>query len=113
MAKGIDELSAEYRAILLKAPALVSVLVASGDHEISKSEKADAVKMAHLKTYTANPLLINYYKEVETDFVRNFQETVKKYSPFDNLKREALKKEISIANNILTKLDPEISKTLH
>jgi hypothetical protein len=113
MVKEIDELSAEDRAILLKAPALISVLAASGDHEISKSEKADAVKMAHLKTYSANPLLINYYKEVETDFVRNFQETVKKYIPFDDLKREALKKEISIANNILTKLDPEFSETLH
>jgi hypothetical protein len=32
MVKEIDKLSAEDRAILLKAPALVSVLVASGDH---------------------------------------------------------------------------------
>jgi spore coat polysaccharide biosynthesis predicted glycosyltransferase SpsG len=69
--------------------------------------------MAHLKTYTADSLLINYYKEVETDFVKHFQETVKKYFPFDDLKRKVLKKEISITNNILKKLDSEFSETLH
>jgi hypothetical protein len=113
MVKELDKLSAEDRAILLKAPALVSVLAASGNHEISKSEKADAVKMAHLKTFTADPILLNYYNEAETNFVKYFEETVKKYAPFDDLKREALKKEISIINNVIAKLDFEFYKTLH
>jgi hypothetical protein len=113
MENEINKLSAEDRVLLLKAPVLVSVLAASRDHEISKNEKADAIKMAHLKTFTADPILLNYYNEAEINFVKYFEETVKKYAPFDDLKREALKKEISIINNVIAKLDFEFSKTLH
>ena len=61
----LNKLSATDRELLLKAPVLVSVFAASRDNELSKKGKADAIKLAHLKTFTAFPLLQDYYAEVE------------------------------------------------
>ena len=69
--------------------------------------------MAHLKTFTADPLLLNYYKEVEKNFKNNYESIEKKYEPFNDAKREALKNEINNANIIISKLDKEFAKTLH
>jgi hypothetical protein len=113
MIKQFEKLTKAETELLLKAPVLVSVLIASGDHEISKGEKADAIKLAHLKTYTADPLLLPYYREVEKNFNINFKVIEEKYTPFDNVKREALKKEINILNAVIAKLDKEFARTLH
>jgi len=113
MIEQIKKLTQAEREILFKAPILVSVLAASWDHEISNREEADAIEFVHIKTFSAAPLLIDYYKEVSNDFKKHFETTVKKYAPFDDAKREALKKEISRLNNVIAKLDKEFAKTLH
>lgn len=92
---------------LLKAPVLISVFVASRDHEISKKEKAEAVKLTHLKTFTADPHLQSYYKEVEKNFSALFEDAVRKYDPFDDAKRDALMGEINTVNTIIAKLGKE------
>jgi hypothetical protein len=96
---------------LLKAPVLLSIYAASGDHDISKREKAEAIKMAHFKTFTENPFLVPYYKEVDKRFTKYFEEVVEKYAPFDDLKREKLKEEISMLDPIVGKLNKEFAKT--
>lgn len=108
-----EKLTDEERELLLKAPALLSVLAASGDRKISDTQIADAKRLAHLKTFTAKPLLLSYYDEVEKRFNKNFDATVKKYAPFDTSKRDALKKEIDVVNAIISKLDPEYAALLH
>jgi CRISPR/Cas system-associated exonuclease Cas4 (RecB family) len=113
MIKQFEKLNTEETGLLLKAPILVSVLASSSNHEINKSEKEDAIKLAHLKTFTADPLLLEYYKEVEKDFIRVFDSVEKKYTPFNDENREALKKEIDQVNSIISKLEIEYGETLH
>lgn len=113
MIQQFKKLTVEETELLLKAPVLLSVLTSSKSHEINKLEKADAIKMAHLKTFTADPLLLDYYKEVEKHFNSYFEAVEKKYTPFDNIKREALKKEIDKVNIIISKLDKEYAADLH
>jgi hypothetical protein len=100
------------RELLLKAPVLFSIFAASEDHDISKLEKSDAVQLAHFRTFTADPILIPYYKEVEKYFKQYFEESVKKYAPFDKASREALKGEIEILNTAIAKLDKGFSQIL-
>jgi hypothetical protein len=90
------KLSNEERELLYKAPVLVSVLASSSFNEVNKYQKADAVKLAHLKTFTATPLLLPYYAEVEKTFKEQFETSVKKYSPFDDAKRNDLKKKLKM-----------------
>jgi hypothetical protein len=106
-------MNAEEQKLLLKAPVLVSVLAASRDHKINEAQKADAIKLAHLKTFTADPVLQSYYEKVEKYFIENFESIVQQYSPFDDAKREALKKEIDKVNEIIAKLDRDLSERLH
>ena len=92
---------------LLKAPALISVYAACSLKGVNAAQKADAVKLAHLKTFTANAALIPFYREVDTNFKEEFEEAAKEYMPFDNEKVERLKQKIERIKFIVKKLDPE------
>jgi hypothetical protein len=113
MIKQFEKLTAEEQELLLKAPVLVSVLASCSFNEVNKVQKADAIKLAHLKTFTANHLLIPYYTEVEKNFKELFEAATKKYFPFDEAKRTALKKEIEKVNHIIEKLNKEYGLVLH
>lgn len=114
MIKQLEKLSKEDRKILFNGPVLVSVLASSSFNEIkiNKSQKADAIKLAHLKTFTALPLLRSYYAEVEKDFKETFEEAIQKYFPFDEVKRNELKKEMDKTSLVINKLDKEYAEAL-
>ncbi len=113
MIKEFEKLTASEQDILLKAPAIVSLLAASGTGKINEWEKSDAIKLAHLKTYSANSLLIPYYKEAERVFEKNFEVMAKKYAPFDEPKRAMMQNEIEDVNDVIAKLDDAFAVTLH
>lgn len=108
-----DKLTTTEQALLLKAPVLVSVLASCSNKEVNKHQKADAVKLAHLKTFTANPLLISYYTEVERKFEEQFEDAIREYFPFGEVQRTALKKEIDKVNQLMGKLDGMYARLLH
>ncbi len=114
MIKQLEKLSTEDRNLLYKAPVLVSVLASSSFDEvkINKSQKTDAIKLAHLKTFTAMPLLLPYYAEVEKGFKEAFEAAIKKYFPFDEAKRNELKKEMDKISLVINKLDKEYAEAL-
>ena len=103
MNKQLEILTIEERELLYKAPVLVSVLASSSFNEINKVQKADAIKLSHLKTFTADPLLLDYYTEVEKKFKSQFEIIAKEYYPFDEKQRSALKEEICRVNQIISK----------
>jgi hypothetical protein len=113
MIKQFEKLTQDEQDLLLRAPVLVSVLAACSYNYVNKSQKADAIKLAHFKTFTAAPVLLPYYIEVDKTFREKFDATVEKYFPFDDEKREALKKEITHVNQVLTKLDKDYAAILH
>ncbi|MEO5999566.1 MAG: hypothetical protein ABIN89_22415 [Chitinophagaceae bacterium] len=113
MIKQFEKLTMEEQELLFKAPVLVSVLASSSFKTVNKIQKADAIKLAHLKTFTAIPLLIPYYTEVEKDFKEQFEEVQKQYFPFDEVKRNALKKEMDRVNLVIEKLEKEYAMALY
>lgn len=110
--KQFGKLTDEERELLFKAPVLVSVLASSSFNKVNKSQKADAIKLAHLKTFTAHPLLLPYYGEVEKDFKEAFEIALKKYFPFDEAKRDEIKKEMAKISWIMNKLDKGYAEVL-
>ncbi len=101
------------RLLLYMAPALVSVLAATTNNRINKKQKADAFKLISLKTYTARPELIFYFKTVEKNFRKDFEELEKRYYPFDEPKREMLRNELDKVNVVISKLDKAVAEILH
>lgn len=112
MIKELEKLSKEDQEVLLKAPAIVSVLAAMGAGGINEWEKADAIQLAHLKTYTADPRLIPYYKEVDKSFEQDFETLAKKYVPFDHDKQALLQLEIDHMKKVIAKLNGNFANAL-
>jgi len=112
MIKQLESLSAQEAHVLLKAPALISVYAACSYREVNPAQKADAIRLSHLKTFTANPMLISFYTEVEKHFKEQFEEAVEEYKPFDKQKMEMLKREIDRIKSVVKKLNAEYAKIL-
>jgi hypothetical protein len=113
MIKQFEPLTTEEWDLLLRAPALVSVLASCSGNEINGKSKADAVKLAHLRTYKAFPELLSYYTEVEKVFKLEFDAAAEKYYPFDKKQRDALKQELDHVNFVISKLERYYAQLLH
>jgi len=105
MIKEFEILTAGEKAILLKAPAIVSVLAFTSFKEISKTQKDEAVKLAHMKTFTEVNLLVPYYEEVDRHFKKNLEEYIERYFPFNTANCNAIKEEMNKVDIIINKLD--------
>ena len=112
MINQFEKLTSDERALLYKAPVLISVIASCSFGEINPSQKSDAIKLAHIKTFTAIPSLLAYYDQVDKDFKKEFEATVQKYFPFDKEKKNALMKEINRANAVIEKLDKNFGQQL-
>ncbi len=107
-----EKLNKQEQELLIKAPVLISVLASCSDHTINKMQKADAIKLAHIKTFTAIPELQPYFKEAEKNFKEDFEETAKMYYPFDNTRRDLLKMEIKKVQEAIVRLNPIFARNL-
>lgn len=112
MIKQFEKLTMEERGLLFKAPVLVSLLASCSFNEINKDKQADAIKLSHLKTFTATPLLLPYYAQVEKHFKEQFENGIIQYFPFDEAKRNDIRKEIEKVNLAIGKLDKEFALAL-
>ena len=112
MVKQFENLTDEEQKLLLSAPALVSVMSSCSYNSVNDLKKEDAIKLSHIKTFTADPLLIPYYKEVEKDFKEKFEQIVAKYFPFDHEKRQELLNQINSVSKVIAKLDTKFANTL-
>jgi len=107
-----EKLNLQEQKLLIKAPVLLSVLASCADHSINKTQKAEAIRLAHIKTFTAIPELQPYFKEVENNFKEHFEETARRYYPFDEAQRDLLKTEIKNVQDIIPKLNPFYARAL-
>lgn len=113
MSLEIDKLNEEERAVILRAPAIVAILAAvSDDGIVSEDEKAEAVKLSQLRTYTSPEILHNYYKEVEKVFEDNFNLVMSNLPESWEEKEAYLKSRIDTVNDIIKKLDQVYAKEL-
>ncbi|MFL5788992.1 MAG: hypothetical protein ACJ748_13115 [Flavisolibacter sp.] len=113
MIKQLEKLTIGEHVLLYKAAVFVSVLASCSFNSINEKQKADAIKLTHLKKYAALLLLTLYYIEVEEKFQKMFGDIIAEYSPFDEKNRNELKEEIKKLNFIINKLDIKYGKRLH
>lgn len=92
---------------LLKFPAIISLLAANSDNKLDAVEKQSAIKFSHIKTYSCDPLLTEFYAEADKIFESNIQQ-LDKDLPVEKAAREAaLKSELLKLETILLKLGPD------
>lgn len=109
----IERLNEEDRIILLKSPAIVALLAAiSDDGEVSKDEKAESIKLSHMRTYTSPEILHNFYVKAESYFVEAFEEELAKLPEGQKEKEAYLEAKLVELNQVLPKLNQVYAKEL-
>lgn len=109
----ISRLTEEEREIILRAPAIVALLAAvSDDGEVSEDEKSESIRLAHLRTYSSEPILHNYYQEVDKVFEKHFDEIMADLPSSWEEKEAFLKNKITSINSILPKFSKVYAEAL-
>lgn len=112
MENELKKLSQDDLYLLLKAPAIVSFMAAATEGKMDEKEKADAIELSHLRTYTSEEMLQPYYKEVEKNFKAELNELIRNYSLMDEEKKRELQDKMEKINAIINKLDPAFALSL-
>ena len=92
-----------------RAPILVAILIAGADNKIDRMEMKEALRISRYKPLKARDLLLEFYKNIGTDFEHNLTEEIA------SLPREARKRnpviiqELEKLNRILPKLDKKFA----
>lgn len=111
--KLFEDLSQNEKNLLLKYPAYISLLAANAHGEFDETEKKVSTELTHIKTFSCEPLLCPYYKEVEKEFEKNIRELDDKL-PKDKAKREAaIRHELTKLESILHMLDNDFVTAMH
>lgn len=98
---------------LLKFPAYVSLLAANADGKLDDREKLSAIELAHIKSYSCDPILEDFFKEVDENFEKNLQQ-LDKSLPKEKSKRDAaIINELQKIESFLSKLEPETIAVIH
>jgi hypothetical protein len=108
----LEKLSAGEQHVLLNAPVWISVLASCRDKQVNKAQKEDAIQLAHFKTFTAHPMLLSFYRQVEKNFIGELDQAIEEYYPFDEASVSRLKAKLSHVNAIASKLDRQYAELL-
>lgn len=109
----IERLNEEDRIILLKSPAIVALLAAvSDDGEVSKHERAESIRLSHVRTYSSPEILRNFYIMAEAFFVEAFEEELAKLPEGQKEKEAYLEAKLLNLNQVLPKLNQVYAQEL-
>ncbi len=98
---------------LEEAVVQISILVAGADGSIDAEEVAWADKLAHIRGYSGEQWLQEFYDEVAANFKIRFNDLLKSLPPDTALRQHCLTMEIAKLNPVLAKLDPKVAYKMY
>jgi hypothetical protein len=111
--KPFKKLSIQENEALLRFPVYISILASNNDGILDEAEKKAAIGLAHLKTFSCNPLLKDFYLEAEKVFENNLERLDKELPEEKGTREETIKKELSDLEMILLKLGKKYTSAMH
>jgi hypothetical protein len=89
------------------------MLAAEKNDHLDKIEKKTAIQFCHIKTFTCDPLLSQFYHEAEKNFETNINE-LDTALPMDKTEREEIiTNELAKIERILLKLGTDYALVMH
>jgi len=101
------------KELLLKFPAYVSLLAATYHNGIDKEEKKSAIEFAHIKTFSSDPVLRDFFNDAESRIETNINELDRQLPKKKKEREEAIKTELEKLENIVAELGSDFSRALH
>ena len=108
-----EGLESEEVDALLKAPILVSILLAGADDKIDKSEIKEAVNVAEAKRKKARKNLLEYYALASEDYEDKLKFILSQYPAEASARNPLIVAELEKLNEIFDKLDKSFAKELY
>jgi hypothetical protein len=91
----------------------ISVLIAGADGKIDAEEAAWADKLAHIRGYSGEKWMQEFYDQVSANFKIQFNDLVKALPTDTAVRQHCLTAEIAKINPILAKLDPKTAYKMY
>ncbi|MEO5572227.1 MAG: hypothetical protein ABIT08_14660 [Bacteroidia bacterium] len=111
--KNLETLNQAEKEMLLKFPAYISLLAANNDEKLDETERKSAIRFSHIKTFSCNPLLSEFYQQADQVFENNITELNSKL-PEGRMEREnAIKNALAKLESILKKLGKDYASAMH
>jgi hypothetical protein len=107
------ELSSKDTEELLKFPVYISLLAANFEGHLDEVEKKSAIKFSHIKTFSCNPLLSQFYKAADKVFENNIESIDRALPKEKDGRGAAIKRELVILAKIASKLGKKYVATMH
>lgn len=105
MIKAFHNLSDKEYNLLLKVPALVTVLIAGADSDIDSIEIKEASSLTRLKKVTSREILTEYYDQVREIFDQQLSEIICQFPKNTQFRQYYIVQELGSINEILTRLE--------
>ena len=110
--KHFENLSEQEYDILIKTPALVTILIAGADEHIDKAEKKWAAKIVQYRKFTSTKVLHTYYEEIDQNFESMLNDLIEVSGDDAKSRKEIIGNELSKLNVILPKIEQDYVKKL-
>jgi hypothetical protein len=106
------DLSMQENEELLKFPAYISLLAVNMNGKLDEAEIKSAIKFSHIKTYSSDPLLGEYYSEADRVFENNIEQITKKLSTEKDNWKASIESELLNLEKIVSKLGNEYASIM-
>jgi len=113
MIKEFENLREDEVEVLLNAPIYVAILIAGADGNIDKSERKEAIDVAHSKQSRAREQLVDYFKLVGESFEEKFNKFIDELPDDAEERNKAINTELRKLNFIFPKIDKNFSVKLY
>lgn len=101
-----NQVSEEEKELLYNATALVTYLIGGADNNFDEKERAQSAHLVNIRTEQGDPMLFDYYLDLQIDFAERVAKVEAKYGVDSVNDRTALLvAELEKLNEILPKLD--------
>lgn len=108
--KGYQKLTEDELNQLLDTPVWMALLAAHvGDGKVSEDERAEAVKLAHLRTFTSPKSLREFYAMVDERFATRFDLLHKRVPKNHEDSVVFIEAQVKRGHALLLKLDPDLA----
>lgn len=108
----LEHLTEEERELVLRTPALISVLIGGADGHFDGKEKSQAITSIHFRALQGDKFLQDYYKAVDASFESVMLHLAQKYEGDTEARAVHIMEELEALNDVLPKLDKRFARVL-
>jgi hypothetical protein len=92
---------------LIRYPAYISLLASTAEKNLDAQEMRTALRLAHVKTFAGDPLVADFYREVDKKF-KDVLAILDNELPTDKMQRDAIMRiEMHKLDGIIQKFSPD------